>query len=268
MSGDELTVAIASRPVRAAWLIEKAASSDNGIGALAGLAQACCRWWEGRNSILVRLQDGRLVEEAQRILRMHDPDEVIALANFSEHVIADVDRAIHPLVFSRATHVGSPISHADFRLQTLAALPSKTNLTRRAESLFSEEAPTLLLFAFSAKCPAAIQHCVSLNFGVYSHVIRQQDGQPDFGFASRRWRDLPHRVYVLGDIDDFANALDEIAGDFRKFVVAVSRQAVPELSLCNGASPLREPAQWLVNRADDHGSDNQAKNEREDSGGP
>ena len=102
-------------------------------------------------------------------------------------------------------------------------------------------------------------------------------------FLKKQMHDLAHRRQrrfeivrdmrneILLHLVEFAEPFRhdiEIAGDFRKFVVAVSRQAVPELSLCNGASPLREPAQWLVNRADDHGSDNQAKNEREDSGGP
>src|SRR5437762_518895 len=102
-------------------------------------------------------------------------------------------------------------------------------------------------------------------------------------FLKKQMHDLAHRRQrrfqivrymhneILLHLIEFAESFRhdiEVAGDFRKFVVAVRRQAMPEFSLCNGASPLREPAQRLVNRADDYGSDNQTKNEREGSGGP
>jgi hypothetical protein len=217
MDADELTAAIFHRPVCAAWLVnEQGLTSDNGTQAISELAQACCRWWEGRNSLLIHVTEKGLAEDAQRILRNHDPDEVIALGPLSKKVVEDVDRTVHPLVFSRRTHIRGPISQADFQLHTIASLPSSINLSRRNDSLFDDSPPSLLLFAFRSKCPAAIRHCVTLNFGTYAHVERAQDGQPDFGLASRLWTDLPPRLYVLGNVDDFAAALDEIAGDWHR----------------------------------------------------
>ena len=219
MNSDELTAAIFHRPLRAAWLVDEqvvGSNSDDGIHALSELAQVCCRWWEGRNTPLIRFTKEGVAEDGQRVLRRHDPDEVIALGAVSKKVIEDVDRIIHPLVFSRLIHVRSPISHADFQVQTIASLPSKINLTKRNDSLFSDDLPTLLLFAFDNECPRAVRHFVNLNFGCYSHVIRHQDGKPDFGRGDRLWRDLPHRLYVLATVDDLAAALDEIAGDFQR----------------------------------------------------
>jgi hypothetical protein len=190
--------------------------TSSGTHALSQLAQECCRWWEGRNSILIHVNDSGLGETAQRILRRHDPDEIIALGNISETIIEAVDRIVYPFVFSQRTHLRNPISSGDFQLQTIGSLPSRANLVGRNDSLFSDDLPTLLLFAFAPECPAAVQHCVSLNFGLYSYIIRHQDGRPDFGLASRLWKDLPHRIYLLNNVDDFASALDEIAGDFRK----------------------------------------------------
>jgi hypothetical protein len=216
---DELTAAIFYRPFRAAWLIDAevvGSDSDNGLHALSELAQACSRWWEGRNSPLIHVSKEGVSEDARRVLRRHDPDEVIALGAVSKNVIEDVDRIIHPLVFSRPIHVRTPISDADFQVQTIASLPSKINLTKRNESLFSDDLPTLLLFAFGNECPPIVRHFVNLNFGCYAHVIRHQDGKPDFGRGDRLWRDLPHRLYVLANVDDLAAALDEIAGDFQR----------------------------------------------------
>jgi hypothetical protein len=217
MNGRDLTVAVFNRPVRGAWLVdEKTIASGGGIHALSQLAQECCRWWEGRNSVLIHARETGLSDAAQRILRRHDPDEIIAVGNISRRAIEDVDRIVYPFVFSRRTNPQNPISSGDFQLQTIASLPTRANMTSRSDFLFTEEPPTLLLFAFGRECPAAIRHCVSLNFGVYSHVIRSQDGQPDFGFASRLWKDLSPSVYVLDKLDDFAGALDQIAGDFRR----------------------------------------------------
>src|SRR5207248_2224846 len=120
-----------------------------------------------------------------------------------------------PLVFSQPIHVRNPISHADFQLHTIASLPSNINLSRRNSSLFSDDPPSLLLFAFRSECPTAIRHCITINFGAYSHVMRP-DGKPDFGLADRLWRDLPHRLYVIENIEDFAAALSEIAGDWNQ----------------------------------------------------
>src|SRR5438270_7578511 len=98
MNSDDLTAAIFHRPLRAAWLIDEqivGSNRENGIHALSELAQACCRWWEGRNSPLIHVTSEGVTEDAQRVLLRHDPDEVIALGAVSKKVIEDVDRIIH-----------------------------------------------------------------------------------------------------------------------------------------------------------------------------
>jgi hypothetical protein len=134
MDAEELSAAIRHRPLRAAWLVDEQVARSNGdnrIQALSQLAQACCRWWEGRNSVLIHVGENELPDEAQRILRIHDTDEVITLGNLSVRVIEDVDRIVHPLVFSRAIHLADSVSDADFQLHTIPSPPSKVNLARR-----------------------------------------------------------------------------------------------------------------------------------------
>src|SRR5262245_20289708 len=106
MNGNDLAVAILHRPIRGAWLLhEKSIGTGSGTHALSQLAEACCRWWEGRNSVLIHVNDAGLGETAQRILRRHDPDEIIALGNISETIIEAVDRIVYPFVFSQQTYL-------------------------------------------------------------------------------------------------------------------------------------------------------------------
>jgi len=56
MNTEELTAAIFHRPLRGAWLIDQANGvSGSGADVFSELAEACCGWWEGRNSLLVRV---------------------------------------------------------------------------------------------------------------------------------------------------------------------------------------------------------------------
>jgi hypothetical protein len=91
MNAEELTAAIFHRPLRGAWLIDEAnVASGDGAQVFSELAQACCRWWEGRNSLLIRVATEALVGDEERILRHHDPDELISLTPLSKKIIEDV----------------------------------------------------------------------------------------------------------------------------------------------------------------------------------
>src|SRR5207244_5783478 len=92
--------ALSSVPTRRAsdlaWLIQgQSVTSTDGIEAIAELAQAACRWWEGRNSLLLHVSEDGLGEEAERILHMHDPDEVTALGPRSEEHTSELQSSDH-----------------------------------------------------------------------------------------------------------------------------------------------------------------------------
>lgn len=215
MPNEQATAAFSHRPVRGAWLIDEKITAAEGVRIFSEFALACCRWWEGRNSLLIKFADDRLMAESRLLLQHHDPDEVVALSPVTKRIVEEVDGLVHLLAFSEPVNAGQSVSHGDFQFQSVAALPTKTNISRRDQSLFDRDPPTLLLFAFADECPSEVRHCVTLNFGTYSHWTRP-DGKIDFSPADRLWKELPNRVYRLASVEDFAAALEEIAGDWQR----------------------------------------------------
>jgi hypothetical protein len=238
MDHDNITIATFHRPIRGAWLIGESRSPVEDE-VFAELALACCEWWEGRNSLLIKATEESLTQEQQRNLRLHDPDELITLVPTSAKLLDQIDGLVDPLVCSKRTNVQNPISQREFQLHTVFSLPNAISLNRRNDSLFNEEPPTLVLFAFAKDCPAAVRNCVAVNFGAYGQVTHS-DGRLDFGFSERLWKDLPHRVFVLKTIDDFAAALDEIAGDFTR----AGLRFVSPMQLAGGRDDQRQ--RWPI----------------------